>query len=373
MQAILDEVGTEESLLAIIENLNKSAHQIKTLVIFAAENNPISDESYQKLFAKSNIDIIGGVFPRLIYNDKIVDKGFLITPQESLIRYELIHNISNQETDLDSKAREAAKKLVSCKSLVIWVDGLSERISSLLASIYDYFGANINYYGGGAGRTEGRSNCIFGHKKLFYDCALLIESDFTVQTSVQHGYEIFSGPHVVSKSINNTIIEIDYADAFSFYYSVLKKNGPSDIDQENLMDCSVKFPIGIQKYDGSVIIRDPISTDGKNLQCIGDIPEDSVIYILKGNENNIIKAATEGMKSLLEKSSSTKSIFVVDCFNRLRYLGKDYRKCLRATLEIAKDRKVFGVFSLGEIASDGDHPLEFFSKTIVQCGLELKL
>lgn len=373
MQAILDQVGTEESLAQLIQEMNGSVYQYKTLVLFAAESNPISDEAYQRLFSTSNADIIGGVFPQLLYNDKIVKQGFLVVPQEVALKYELLHNISQPETDLDSLAKEAAKKLVACKSLVVWVDGLSERISSLLACVYDYFGAQINYYGGGAGRTVGRSKCIFAQKKLFEDCVLLIESEFNVQTSVLHGYEIFSGPHVVSKSLCNSILEIDYTDAFSLYSSVLKKAGYSEIDKHNLIDYSVKFPIGIQKYDGSVIIRDPISTDGKNLQCIGDIPEDSVIYILKGNENNIIKAATDGMKSLLEKSSSTKSVFVIDCFNRFRYLGKNYEKCLRATLEIAKDRKVFGVFSLGEIASDGDHPLEFYSKVVVQCGLELKL
>ena len=373
MQAILDELGTEESLALIIQELNKAPNQYKTLVIFAAENNPISDEAYQKLFATSKLEIIGGIFPQLLYNDKIIKKGFLLIPQEVALKYELIHHISNAETDLDSRAKEAAKRLASCKSLVIWVDGLSQRISVLLASVYDYFGAHINYYGGGAGRTTGRSNCIFGQNDLFYDCALLIESEFTAYTSVQHGYEIFSGPHVVNKSINNSILEIDYVDAFSLYSSLLKKSGSPEINPQNLIDHSVKFPIGIQKYDGTIIVRDPISTDGKNLLCIGDAPEDSVIYILKGNEDNIIKAATDGMKNMLDKNATTQSIFVIDCINRLHYLGDNYNKCIQATLDIAKDRKVVGVFSMGEIASDGDHPLEFFSKTIVQCGLELKL
>ncbi len=373
MQTILDELGTEESLALHIQEINASANHYETLVIFAAENNPISDETYQKLFAKSGIDIIGGIFPQLLYNDKIVEKGFLLIPHEVALKYEFIHNISGSETDLDLLAKKAAEKLVACKSLVIWVDGMSQRISVLLASLYDYFGAQINYLGGGAGRTTGRSKCIFGQKNLFYDCALLIESKFTAYTSVQHGYELFSGPHIVNKSINNSILEIDYTDAFSFYSNIVKKSGASEINQQNLINHSAKLPVGIQKYDGTIIIRDPISTDGKNLLCLGDIPEDSIIYVLIGTEKNIIKAATEGMKNLLIKNSSIQSVFVIDCINRFHYLGDGYNKCILATLDIAKEKNVFGVFSLGEIASDGAHPLEFFSKTIVQCGFDLRL
>lgn len=373
MQAILDEVGTEESLSLLIQELNETVNQYETLVVFAAESNPISDETYKNLFAKSKLDIIGGIFPQLLYNDKVIKKGFLIVPQKVALKYELVHNISNPETDLDLLAKNAAKKLTSCKSLIIWVDGLSQRISVLLASLYDYFGAHINYYGGGAGRTTGRSKCIFGQKNLFYDCALLIESEFTAYTSVEHGYELFSGPHIVNKSLNNSILEINYTDAFSFYSNIVKKSVTTEINPQNLIHHFAKLPVGVQKYDGTIIIRDPISTDGQNLLCIGDVPEDSVIYVLKGNENNVIKAATVGIKKLLEKNSTTQSVFVIDCVSRLHYLGENYNKCLHAILDVAKERTVFGVFSLGEIASDGDHPLEFFSRTIVQCGLEVKL
>ena len=85
------------------------------------------------------------------------------------------------------------------------------------------------------------------------------------------------------------------------------------------------------------------------------------------------KAATKGNKNLWVKHSDVKSIFVIDCINRLRYSGSDYNKCVRATLDLVKDNKFFGVFSLGELASSGEHPLEFFTKTIVLCGLEPKL
>ncbi len=373
METILNELGTEDSLLLYIQKINESADQYKTLVIFAAENNPISDEAYKKLFAQSHIDITGGIFPQLRYNDKIIEKGFLLTPLEKALKYELIHNISSEKTDLDFLAKEAAKKLNSCKSLVIWVDGLSERISVLLASVYDYFGAHINYYGGGAGRTTGRANCIFGHKDLFQDCALLIESEYISYTSVKHGYQLFSGPHIVNKSVNNSILEIDYTDAFDFYSKILKKSGLQEINSQNLVDHYAKFPVGIHKYDGTIIVRDPLSTDGKKLLCIGDVPEDSVIYILIGNDDYVVTAATDGVKDLLVKHSDMKSVFVIDCINRLRYSGTDYNQCVRAASDLMKGKKIVGVFSLGEIASDGDHPLEFFTKSIVLCGLDLSL
>ncbi len=373
METLLNELGTEESLLSYIQKINESADQFKTLVILAAENNPISDETYRKIFAQSRVDITGGIFPQLRYNDKIIDKGFLLTPIETVLNYELIHNISSEKTDLDFLAKEAAKKLNSCKSLVIWVDGLSERISVLLASVYDYFGAHINYYGGGLGRTTGRSKCVFGKKDLFQDCALLIESEHSCYTSVKHGYQLFSGPHIVNKSVNNSILEIDYTDAFAFYSNIIKKSNVQEINNKNLVNISAKFPVGIQKYDGTIIVRDPMATDGKNLLCIGDVPEDSVIYILIGTDDSIITSATDGVKDLLTKHADMKSVFIIDCINRLRYSGIDYNKCIVATTDLIKGKKVLGVFSLGEIASDGDHPLEFFTKSIVLCGLDLSL
>jgi len=372
MKACLDQIGTTTSLKSNIEIILKDQPQTKTILLLAAEKCSISDAQYCEIFQSTSVKILGGIFPKILFSNLIMDQGHIIVGLEYEMKHFLIDGLNDPNTNLDFILQNAVTQLHPSRSLLLLMDGFSHRIGDLLSAIYDHFGAEYTYVGGGAGRTLMRqSPCIFADKKVHEGKALLIGSYRNINVTVEHGYQVFSGPYIATKASDNVINKIDYKEAYEFYSKILKDKCNFEINSADLGQHSKRFPIGIEKFDGTLIVRDPISSDGKNLYCIGQIPEDSVIHILEGVEQNLIKAAEVGTKKMKNKSNDYDVYLIIDCFNRLSYLGHEhYANCLSTIIKNAPNSTlpIIGVFSLGEIASDGTRALEFYSKTIVQCG-----
>jgi len=372
MKACMDQIGTTVSLRNNLDILMREQPETKTILLLAAEKNSISDQQYCEIFKSYPVKILGGIFPKVLYSDLILEQGHVIVGLEYEMKHYLIEGLNDIDTDLEKSLSSAVAHLHPARSLLLLMDGFSRRIGDLLSSIYDHFGADYTYVGGGAGRTSmTQTPCIFADNAVHEGKALLIGSYRNINVTVEHGYQVFSGPYIATKSQDNVIDKIDYTEPYDFYSKILKEKCNFDINFQELGKYSKRFPIGIEKFDGTIIVRDPLFSNGKNIRCIGQIPEDSVIHILEGVEQNLIKAAEAGTKKMKSKAPNYDIYLIIDCYNRLSYLGQEhYSECLKSINKNAPECSlpIIGVFSLGEIASDGTRALEFYSKTIVQCG-----
>ena len=135
-------------------------------------------------------------------------------------------------------------------------------------------------------------------------------------------------------------------------------------------DIAKAYPFGLLSEGSEDIVRDPISTNDKGaLICVGEVPENSVLNILKGEEKTLLEASREAaLKALQELDSPNVTPLLVDCISRSLFLGKNFPKELMEIKKLLGEKdlpKAAGVLSLGEISSCGDGFLEFFNKTIV--------
>jgi hypothetical protein len=118
-------------------------------------------------------------------------------------------------------------------------------------------------------------------------------------------------------------------------------------------------------------VRDPIKAqEGSDIVCVGEIPEHSVLNILKGERENLIAAAACAARDCsIPRGSRPRGTMIVDCISRMLYLEATFEEELATicnTVAAACDGEApFGVLSLGEIAGEGDEFLEFFNKTVV--------
>ncbi|MEO1627269.1 MAG: FIST C-terminal domain-containing protein, partial [Bacteroidota bacterium] len=106
------------------------------------------------------------------------------------------------------------------------------------------------------------------------------------------------------------------------------------------------------------------------LICVGEVPENTVLYILKGENQTLIHSAGQATASCLDKAANDiQHIFVVDCISRTLFLEDEFNQELQAIHRLLPnsqtENRLQGVLSLGEISSDGDGFLEFFNKTLV--------
>lgn len=86
------------------------------------------------------------------------------------------------------------------------------------------------------------------------------------------------------------------------------------------------YPFGNLKDYEECIVRDPIEVGGNGeLICVGEVPENSVLEVLKGNPASLISAAGEAATDCLEvKGKEIAGAFLFDCISRVLFLEDDF-------------------------------------------------
>jgi hypothetical protein len=100
---------------------------------------------------------------------------------------------------------------------------------------------------------------------------------------------------------------------------------------------------------------------------VGDIDKSSIVYILKGENEALVKAAGDAAEEAVSKQDSLHNIFVIDCISRTLVLENDFEKELAFIAEHIPDDDItmLGVLSVGEIANVNEGYIDFYNKTCV--------
>ena len=105
--------------------------------------------------------------------------------------------------------------------------------------------------------------------------------------------------------------------------------------------------------------------------CVGEVPENTVLYILKGKNEALIQSAKMAIESsIAHLTEPIQHTIIIDCISRTLFLEEEFSKELEAISEAMpdsdeKESLPQGVLSLGEISSSGGGYLEFYNKTLV--------
>jgi hypothetical protein len=177
-------------------------------------------------------------------------------------------------------------------------------------------------------------------------------------------YSTVSGPYQVTKSDKNRIIQLNHQPAFEVYKTVVEKHSNRQFDDKNFFDIAKGYPFGINKLNSEKVVRDPIvvEEDG-SLVCVGDVPENSYLDILNGDNNSLIEAAGQAKEESVKNNEKVDFSIFIDCISRVLFLQDEFVKELEAVK--IENTPLFGALTLGEIANNGDSYLEFYNKTSV--------
>ena len=109
------------------------------------------------------------------------------------------------------------------------------------------------------------------------------------------------------------------------------------------------------------------------LVCVGEVPVESYVDILTGDESSLVNAARKALTLSLEAylgPANHKVFFFIDCISRVLFLGKEFEKEIQAVYQ--EGIPLIGALTLGEIANSGKDYLEFYNKTAVVGCMEAK-
>lgn len=361
------------SIPAILQQINLLQPEDGTafLLLFSEHDTPDIHQLIETL-NQQNIVFWGGIFPGLLYGNKRVDKGCIVKKFDTLLAPFCVSNI--ESTALTGLPAYGSIELPRKGTAMVLFDGLSPNLYHFLENLNDLLGKQCHFIGGGAGSISLRQQpCVFNNEGLFADAAIVCVVDKSIHIGVRHGWEQMAGPMVATQTEGNTILQLNWQRAIDVYNDLVENDAGIRLTKENFASIAQGYPLGIFREKADDIVRDPLAMlDNGAIVCIGEVPPNTVLHILKGYPETLLNAARTAIQestASFQPNATPKSTFVVDCITRTLYLDKRFAEELDIIQEgignSDETQKPFGILSLGELASYGMGLLELFNKTIV--------
>ncbi|MEL6633632.1 MAG: FIST C-terminal domain-containing protein [Bacteroidota bacterium] len=327
-------------------------------------------ETYISSWGALDIPFIGGLFPGVLVDARHSETDILVYHLPEGTTFFGVHALDQLPIQLpDTLHVEMAK---TYQTALVWIDGLSPHIASFLSSLYNLFGSEIDYLGGGAGSLSlSPQPCVFSHEGFFQDTAVIAMIPMPIKLGVRHGWQKLKGPLIATKTSGNVVEQLNWGNAFEVYRGVIEEDGQALLGEHNFFDIAKGYPFGLYKENAEDVVRDPIRVDAEGkLICVGEVGEHAVLNILRGQPHHLIQAASKAAGDCeLRAEEKGKHMLIIDCISRVLFLEKDFSKELHVISDSQTVRQAgihaSGALTLGEISSYGEGLVEFFNKTIV--------
>jgi hypothetical protein len=336
---------------SMAEMLNTFTNPKQNLLLLVGENSDFT----HSLLSKMQGEVCGAIFPQVIHNENHYDNAIIVV--DLGIKAKVTISLFNdfKKGKVDAKADD----------IIVFVDGLSNGITNFLEDLYESTSLHTNIIGAGAGKLSFKQERVLFTKDTFIqDGVLLITDTWHISTSAKHGWKKLKGPYIASCVKDTTLNSLDYNDAFDVYKEVVEKDSAVLFDENNFFNIAKSYPLGILKLASEVLVRDPIALKDKSLILVGDIEDKSLVYILKGDKEELIYSARLSAKEALCQKNKLSGVMVFDCISRVLFLDERFDEELKVIKHVV-NTNMFGAISIGEISNTNHDYIDFYNKTCV--------
>lgn len=352
-----------ESLTSTLSELQEHP-KVQSALLFVADKGHPGKKTIEPVLKQFAKPLMGGVFPEIIAEGERRESGFLVVPlcyKLSTVLVDLSLDNSEIQKTVHTHAKEQS---VENAGLFCFTDALAPQKTTMIDLLYDSWGPEANYVGGGAGSLSFKPfPCIIHQHTLVENAAVIGVMDVAVNVGVAHGWTPVSEPIKVTETEGNSIISLNWEPAFDVYKEQIKRHSGVEISNEHFFHVAKSYPLGLVRLDAEMTIRDPYATENGWLHIVDNVPEGEYIRIMNGNMDSLLEGASTALKgSRININTETSEQFCVDCISRVLYMQDEFDRELAL---LNKDKPMDGVLSIGEIANPGDTVLELFNKTIV--------
>lgn len=365
LSIFVDATGTAENLFQHLDAAVTAGAQ--SLLVLACDANGFTPAQLDARLQALPIPVFGGIFPELVAAGRKLERGSIVCGLPVSADVYHIKQLSDPAADYFLQTEPLTASIAPGATLVTLVDGLSKRISAVLESLYEALGDSCRYIGGGAGSLSFEQKpCLFSNQGLLGDCAQITAISLPVSIGIDHGWHKFAGPFFVTGAYDNTITTLNYRPAFEVYKEVVEADSGKRFSDTNFFHLAKAYPFGLDRLKGDVVVRDPLFVKDNALVCVGEVPANHIIYILKGEADSLLQASHQCANMAMQTQAPAVLSLLFDCISRTLFLQERFMEEI-ATIhaQLPPDVPLLGVLSLGEIADAGHTCLEFFNKTIV--------
>jgi len=368
----LDKIGSVDSFRETLARV-LAIPQVKSVLVLASDANGFTPNGLDTMLQDCPVPIFGGIFPALIHGREKLDRGTIVVGLPVSADLHIIPRLSdttvNYEEILDRDIPELSTAGISGQAtMFVFVDGLASHIGALVDSLFNLFGLEINYLGGGAGSLSFEQKpCLFSNQGLLQDSAVLALTTLKSGIGVSHGWTSIKGPLKVTESAGNVIKTLNWQPAFDVYRQVVEAESGCIFTDTNFFAIAKGYPFGINRLGAEKIVRDPIQKeDDGSLVCVGEVPAGNFVDILVGTTESLVGAARQALhrsQAAIGPAPGARLAIFIDCISRVLFLQEEF--CQELDAVHTDDIPLVGALTMGEIANSGQEYLEFYNKTAV--------
>ncbi|MCI2285586.1 hypothetical protein L3081_22120 [Colwellia sp. MSW7] len=126
-----------------------------SLLILACHDNEFTEEQINPLILNCNLQVFGGIYPKLVFKNKLMQQGCIIIGFHQPVDVSIIPHVSTLKTDAQlEQAIDATQvnrgQLTKNDNFLIFYDGLINNIEPFIDTLFEYLDHKINIIGGGA-------------------------------------------------------------------------------------------------------------------------------------------------------------------------------------------------------------------------------
>ncbi|HFD81181.1 MAG TPA: histidine kinase [Gammaproteobacteria bacterium] len=341
------------------------------VLAFVAEADRGDIPQLQQQCRAAGVQLLGGMFPELLHGDGFRRRGVLLFRLNEAPVYSLVEGLSAGVPGRNAAIERMAEVAVSMDpargkgTLLLLFDAMVPTIESWLETLYQRIGRRVYYLGFNAGsETFEPMPCLFDNERLVQDAVLVAALPGLGGGVLAHGYSAPEHLFTATSTQGNRIESIDWRPALEVYAELARREYGVEITRENFYEHAVHFPFGLVRATGEVVVRIPVALDDSNaLFCIGEVPENAILCLLRANDADPEDAVGELVRNLPRDGTGQ----VLACY----CAGRRMHDPVRAAAELRQlaarlPVPLAGALTLGEIGSSTreGYPL-FHNATLV--------
>lgn len=358
------EAGDEAALEMQIDHALEAG--ARSLFLLGCDANKLDRVAVSNLLHDVPVPIFGGSFPAILTGDRLLEQGFVVAGLRESVRVHTIPELARFSED-DDDPIALPPEIAGAPGLLVLADGLSRSVDTLVTRLYDQIGPGRTVVGGGAGSLSFEQGpCIFSREGHLQDCLQVVGLPRPVEMTTRHGWQSLEGPFLVTDARGNEIRALNYRPAFDVYRETVERHTKLRFDDSTFFEIAKTFPFGLERLDDELLVRDPILVSGGALTCVGHVPENAMIYVLRGDAEGLIGAVGDAATGLGGSRREASDVFVFDCISRKLFLEDRFADELaRIRAPFPSGSRLVGALTLGEIANSKSGAIEFHNKTAV--------
>lgn len=273
--------------------------------------------------------------------------------------------------DVASTFKGVDRPSLPYRSALVMTDALAGHADAVVEELTVATRGNYRFFGGGAG-DDGRfqKTHVFSGTQAFTDAivALELQTEQPLGVGVSHGWTP-AGPGLrVTESQGSMLVSLNGAPAVEAMVEHARATSQK-FDEKDPMSFFLHNILGV-KADGHYRLRVPlgVNADG-SINCAADIPNGSIVHVMKTTNASAVQAAEQATRSALEALGGRRpaAALVFDCVATRLRLGNAFDNELKACAELLQPARFVGCNTYGQIARAEGQFSGFHNCTAVVC------